>query len=148
MRTEQWLGAWSLHGNVSYIYTWTASLYISFANIRESSWECITWYPWCLEMEPSYGKANPHTAQYMYSMKTTLLKWYKKFMARNLSPNCHMQLVSHNWEFKTIAQYVSGQCTLCCHCGWTSAGGYVFAHLGLYIHCVHIRSLVASVIAS
>ena len=36
---------------------------VAFASIRESSWECITWYPWCLEIEPSYGKANPHTGR-------------------------------------------------------------------------------------
>ena len=35
-------------------------LTVAFANIRESSWECITWYLWCLE-GASYGKANPHT---------------------------------------------------------------------------------------
>ena len=39
----------------------TAQIHCSFANIRESSRECITWYLWCLQTEPSYGKANPHT---------------------------------------------------------------------------------------
>ena len=34
---------------------------VAFANICESSRECIIWYPWCLEMESSYGKVNPHT---------------------------------------------------------------------------------------
>ena len=34
---------------------------VAFANIRESSRECITWYPWGLEMESSCGKVNPHT---------------------------------------------------------------------------------------
>ena len=31
---------------------------VAYASIRESSRECITWYSWCLEMEPSYDKAN------------------------------------------------------------------------------------------
>ena len=35
---------------------------VAFANIRGSCRECITWYPWCFEMEPaSYGKAKPYT---------------------------------------------------------------------------------------
>ena len=29
---------------------------VAFANICESSRECITWYPWCLEMEPTVAK--------------------------------------------------------------------------------------------
>ena len=33
---------------------------VAFVNICESSRECMTWYPWCLE-GASYGKANPHT---------------------------------------------------------------------------------------
>ena len=29
---------------------------VAFANICETSRECITWYPWCLEMEPAVAK--------------------------------------------------------------------------------------------
>ena len=71
------------------------SFTVAFVNIRKSSRECITWYTWCLGMEASYGKANPHTAQYMYSMKTTLLQWYKKLW-QEISHPIAMRLVSHN----------------------------------------------------
>ena len=62
------------------------SFTVAFVNMRESSRECITWYPWCLGMEPSYGKAIPHTAQYMYSMKNSVAQWYKKRTAKTSSP--------------------------------------------------------------
>ena len=62
--------------------------------------------PWCLEMEPSYGKVSPHKGQYIFTMKTTLLKWYQKDSWQETSHPIAMQLASHNGEFKAIAQHV------------------------------------------
>ena len=65
----------------------------------------------------SYGKANPHTAHYMYnSIRTVSLKWYQKnSWQENLSPHC---CAAGEPQLRICTTRV--QCTLCCHCKQTS----------------------------